>query len=203
MNIQTIAEHSIDFDLLPKNGNILDLGCRDFLFAKELTRLGHDVFTVDPDSAVLGDHIVAYTCYPQMIYKHYMAAISNENGLCGIKRTNDPQATTIIKQQTPLAKFNIPMYTIASFSKKLGIDFWDVIKLDIEGQEFEVIMSMKKPYARQLSIEMHLHTSIYGEAEVLMMENKLLELGYYPVKHDRTRQHGLSYNYWDSLWILV
>lgn len=200
--ITVIAEHSVDLSLLPEKANILDLGCRNFLFAMELTRQGHWVRTVDPDSAVLGGHIVAYTSYPQMIHSHFRVAITNENGLCRVNYSKDPQATTVTKAMIPLAGFDVQMYTLKSFSEMVGVTFWDLIKFDIEGSEYEVITSLTEPPAKQLSIEFHLHTKIYGDAQVKEMEDKLLSLGYFPVKHDKTSQHGLGLNYWDSCWIL-
>ena len=188
MNIEVIAEHSADIDLLPENAKVLDLGCRGFLFTDELRRRGNKVVSVDCDKFDRDDYL--------------QIGLSDENGLCSCLYTNDPQATTIKKALIPLAGFDIQMMTIQALSAKLDVEFWDLIKLDIEGSEYEVIMSMDRPYATQLSIEFHLHTGIYGENEMLLMENKLLWLGYFPVQHDKTKQHGLSYNYWDSLFIL-
>lgn len=202
MNIQTIAEHSIDIDLLPKQAKILDLGCRGFLFANELRRLGHEVFCVDPDNSVVMDYLFLSSAPVLSVNNYHEAAIAGENGLCSLKHSSDPQAKTIIKAKVPLAGFDIPMYTLEKFSEEVKVQFWDVIKMDIEGSEYEVIMSMERPLCKQLSWEAHLHTGVYGEAEILLMENKLLSLGYFPVQHDKTRQHGLSYNYWDSLFIL-
>ena len=183
MNIEVIAEHSVDVDLLPEKAKILDLGCRGMLFTNEMRRLGHEVIALDCDD--LGSHI-----------PYWRMAVSDYNGRAGVKKSRDPQATTITVGN------DIVCVTLQNLSELTSTPFWDVIKLDIEGSEYEVIMSMDRPYAKQLSIEFHLHTGVYGEAEMLLMENKLLSLGYFPVKHDKTRQHGLSYNYWDSLFIL-
>lgn len=182
MNIEVIAEHSIDIDLLPEKAMVLDLGCRGFLFTDELRRREHTVLAVDIDKFDRDDY--------------FQFAISDKVGRVGIKRTSDPQATMIMDGSEVMC-MDLKMLMLTS-----RVDFFDLIKMDIEGSEYEVIMSMDRPYAKQLSIEFHLHTGVYGETEMLLMENKLLSLGYFPVKHDKTRQHGLSYNYWDSLWIL-
>jgi FkbM family methyltransferase len=187
----TVAEHSFEETLLPANGNILDLGCRGFLFADALEMKGKNVVCVDVDElgAIDGFH-------------YHRCAIASENGLCGVRRSKDPQATTIVKAQVSLAGFDVPMYTLKSFSEKVGIPFWDLIKIDIEGSEYEVIRSLTEPPAKQLSIEFHLHTKIYGMKEVLEMEAKLSSLGYEAVSHTMTSQHGMGMNYWDSLFIL-
>lgn len=182
MRIVTIAEHSVDMDLLPKKSKIADLGCRGFIFTNEMRRLGHEVYPIDCDE-LEGEYIPL--------------AISNFNGHVGLEKFRDPNATRILKGGNKVACMTLEM-----FSKVTGVEFWDLIKIDIEGSEYEVIMSLDKAPARQISIEYHLHTGVYGESEMLLMENKLIYLGYFPVQHDKTKQHGLPYNYWDSLWIL-
>jgi hypothetical protein len=183
-----IAEHTVDLSLLPEKANILDLGCRGFLFTETLRGFGHNVVAVDADCIAGG--------------QYYQMAITSCNGYVGLlKQANDPQATRVT---TGLSGGNlIPSMTLQSFSEMVGVKFWDVIKIDIEGSEHEVIMSLKEPPAKQLSIEFHLHTKIYGEDQVREMEIKLLSLGYYPVKHDKYPAHGCTANYWDSLWILT
>lgn len=182
MNIQVIAEHSVDLDLLRQGSYVLDAGCRGMEFHDELTRLGYHVYALDCDDLSRADY--------------HRIALSDHNGWVGVNRTKDVQATTICNGD------EVRCSTIENISLLFGVPFWDLIKLDIESSEREVIMSLDKPPAKQLSIEFHLHTGIYGENEMLLMENKLLSLGYFPVQHDKTKQHGLSYNYWDSLWIL-
>lgn len=179
----TIAEHTIDVSLLPvTGGKIMDVGCRGFQFADELERLGHHVYPIDIE--ILNGR------------RHYILAIAGYNGKCSVQKSKDPQATRM------MAGFDIPCYTISGFSKVVDVKFWDLIKLDIEGAEYEVIMSLTEPPAKQLSIEFHLHTKIYPESAIKEMEDKLISLGYFPVKHDKYPAHGLEANYWDSLWIL-
>jgi hypothetical protein len=182
--ITVIAEHSVDLSQLPKKANILDLGCRGFLFAAELVRLGHNVFPVD--IGVLENVPMNY----------YRFGIGQFDGQCDILHSKDPQGT----RMTP--GFGIPMFTLKSFSKHVDVDFWDLIKIDIEGSEYEVIMSLNEPPAKQLSIEFHLHTGIYGIQQMAEMRDKLTSLGYEAVSHEMTKQHGLGLNFWDSLFIL-
>lgn len=178
----TIAEHTVDLSLLPPCAKVMDAGCRGFLFTDEMRRLGHEVYAIDIDNL-----------WPR---QHFILAIAGYTGKCAVQKSKDPQATKMI------AGFDVQCYTIKDFSKLVDVPFWDLIKLDIEGAEYEVIMSLTEPPATQLSIEFHLHTKIYGDAEIKEMEDMLLSLGYFPVKHDKTSQHGCGLNYWDSLFIL-
>jgi hypothetical protein len=180
--IATIAEHTVDLSLLPEEAKVMDAGCRGFLFTDEMRRMGHEVYAIDIDFL-----------WPR---QHFLCAIAGYTGTCSVKKSNDPQATQMV------AGSELPCYTIEDFGKLVDIQFWDVIKLDIEGAEYPSIMALTEPPATQLSIEFHLHTGIYGDSQIKEMEDKLLSLGYFPVKHDKTSQHGCGMNYWDSLFIL-
>ena len=185
----TVAEHTYEETLLPEEAKVMDVGCRGFLFTDELRRLGHLVYAIDIESL-----------WPR---QNFICAIAGETGRCMLKKSSDPQATTILKSHgIPLDGFDVPMYTIKDFSQMVKVDFWDIIKMDIEGSEYEVIMSLTEPPAKQLSIEFHLHTGVYGIQDVRKMEAKLHSLGYEFAKHVQTSQHGMGMNYWDSLFIL-
>lgn len=182
MNIQTIAEHSVAMDLLRPGSYILDAGCRWMEFHDELTRLGHYVYALDCDKLSRADY--------------HRIALSDHNGWVGVKRTKDVQATTICNGD------EVRCSTIKDLSLLFGVPFWDLIKLDIEGSEYDVVMSLDKAPAKQLSIEFHLHTGAYNMAALKSMEMKLNRLGYYQARHEMTSQHGCGLNYWDSLFIL-
>jgi FkbM family methyltransferase len=183
----TIAEHTVDLELLPPAANIIDIGCRGFLFTDALTELGHNVYAIDIDDLVG--------------HKYIKGAIADFDGFVEIARFQDPQATRIDKR-APQSASSVPCMTLKTFSMKCNIEMWDLIKIDVEGAEYEIIMSLEKAPAKQLSIEFHLHTGIYKMHEVDLMIDKLKSLGYAAVQHDYTSQHGVGFNYWDSLFIL-
>ena len=185
--IEVIAEHSVDLSRLPEKANVLDLGCRNFHFTRAMRDRGHHVVPIDIDRLHDGQ-------------AYYQCAVSDFNGKVAILKSHDPQATRI----DPDHDGTVPCYTLETLSGNFlnKNQIWDLIKIDIEGEEYKVIMSMEKPYARQLSIEFHLHTGIYSQVEMRQMENRLHELGYKAVSHEYTPQHGAGHNYWDSLFIL-
>jgi hypothetical protein len=180
--IEVIAEHSVDIDLLPEKAKVLDLGCRGFLFTDELRRRGHIVLAVDMDKLDRKDYL--------------QRAIGGELGRVGIKRTSDPQATCVMQGD------EVDCLTLDVIISESKIEMFDLIKMDIEGSEYDVIMSLTKPPAKQLSIEFHLHTPGQGDYQVKLMVNKLEDLGYKAVQHEKTSQHGCGMNYWDTLFIL-
>lgn len=180
--ISEIFEHSVDLSLLPPVANVLDIGCRNFQFTDYMRELGHKVTPIDIDD------------FPDKTY--YRLAITGKDGRVGIHRNNDPQATRVTDGDELLSM------TIDTFSNSVGIEVWHLIKIDVEGAEYDIIMNLKKAPAKQLSIEFHLHTGIYTQKEMKEMEDKLRKLGYEFVQHELTSRHGAGYNYWDSLFIL-
>lgn len=191
--IKTVAEHSFDESLIPQSGGIiLDLGCRGFQF-KDYFKSPHKVISVDIDD---------------LIGSYYHVAITDFNGTIAVERFSDPQATRVNKKMTVVPTpeeqptRSVPCYTLDSFLKYIEIDFVDLIKMDIEGSEYQVIMSMDRPMAKQLSIEFHLHTGQYSQYEMTLMEDKLKALGYIAIQHEMTDRHCAGMNYWDSLFIL-
>lgn len=184
MKIDTVAEHSLCFDLLPVEAKILDIGCLGFRFTDSLKGLGLQVFSVDIQLLDRKDY--------------FYCGISDYVGWClPLYTKNDLQATRLTK-----SAHGTPCWTLEQFSKNQGIKFWDLIKMDIEGSELQVIRILNAAPAKQLSIEFHLHTGIYTQKEMKEMETKLMDLGYEIVQHELTEQYGAGYNYWDSLFIL-
>jgi len=181
--VSIIAEHACDLDLLPPKANILSLGCRGFLFDNHMESLGHHVVSVDIDKLDTDK-------------KYFHVAISDYDGMAGIQHDRDPQATRIKEGK------DVPCYTLESFSYACGIDMWDLIKCDLEGAEYQIIMSLKQAPAKQISCEFHLHTGIYTQNEMKLMEAKLRELGYEFALHQLTEAHGAGYNYWSSVFVL-
>jgi hypothetical protein len=179
--ITTIAEHTVDLDLLPERGTILDLGCRNFQFTNYFREKYHQVFSVDMD------HIEGQA--------YYQCAITDHDGRCGILKTSDKQATRVKEGS------EIPCYTLDTFMQACGVKRFDLIKMDVEGAEYQIIMNQQKAPCKQWSIEFHLHTGIYTQKEMKEMEDKLMDLGYEAVHHKLTTEHGAGYNYWDSLFV--
>ncbi len=185
--ITSVSEHSIDLSILPEKANIIDIGCRGFQFTDAMIALGHNVFAIDIDDLVG--------------HKYIKGAIADFDGFVEVERFQDVQATRINKKAV-LGGSAVQCMTIETFSKKCKILFWDLIKMDVEGAEYEIIMSLTKAPAKQLSIEFHLHTGIYKDHEMRMMEDKLKGLGYMAATHEYEAKYCAGYNYWDSLFIL-
>lgn len=183
MELLTIAEHTFDNSLIDENSTILDIGAGQLEFISYFEDKVMDIFAVDIQE--MPDKLYTYQC-----------AISNFNGKCGIQDNPDKQAIKIKEGN------DIICHTLDEFSRLVNINFWDLIKFDCEGEEYNIIMSLQKAPARQISIEFHLHTGVYTTKEIGEMVYKLCSLGYHVVQHDFSERHGAGNNAWDSLFLL-
>lgn len=181
MEIKEIAEHSVCLELLPEKSNVLDLGCRGFLFSEAMEDLGHKVYAIDIDD------------FPNRNY--YKLAISDKDGFCSVVHTSDPQAKHISEGG------DLKKMTIDSFSKMVNVDKWDLIKIDIEGEEIPILKSLNHPVAKQLSVEFHAHCVPSQTKESLDELIDWLSQWYNVYNRNWITMHGVSENYWDILFV--
>ena len=180
--IEVIDCHSVDISLLYPGSKILDIGCRGFHFYNNLKKRGCEVYAVDPDW--LDSNIPYYQC-----------AISNFNGKCDLVHTSDPQAKYIKSGNS------IEVFDLESFSQKVKIQEWDVIKMNCEGSEYQILPTIQRPIAKQLSLDFHEHTDRkIGKDQIDQMLNRLTV--WYDIKIASWEiRHCAGYNYWDVLLI--
>lgn len=187
MNIQTIAEHSVDLDLL-SGGICIDAGCRGFQFSEAMRDKGCQVWAYDLEGMQA----------PQGIY-FQQCAIMPDDGIYHYTNTKDPQAKYI--SDTGIEVPGIELNYLMREWQRHGIDI-DVLKLDIEGSEYIILSNpLFAPIPKQISVEfhMHCHRTLHDQYYDKCMENLLKY--YIPVQHELTQAHGAGYNYWDSLFI--
>lgn len=185
MNLQCIAEHTIDLDLL-KGGAVIDAGCLGFGFSIALAHLNCDVyaFDVQPMASPL----------PQITFNQ--AAISNRSGVTYYKPCADKQATHLAAGGIEVGMVDINQW-MAEFDKDV-----EILKLDIEGSEAAILMDPYfKPIPKQISFELHQHTHARLTDEQLDQLWYNLDRWYTVVHCDYSRKHGLCENYWDVLAI--
>lgn len=184
-NIKVIAEHSIDLDLL-SGGICIDAGCRGFQFSEAMRDLGLKVLAFDLEDMQAPDGIE----YKKM-------AISNYTGYGVYKDTTDLQAKHLINTGSgkPVSVVNLSdVYNL------IGSDNVDVLKLDVEGEEFSIFMDEEfRPIPRQITFELHQHTQARrSQKEIDSLFNKL-KTWYEFVHIDYSEKHGCGLNWWDVL----
>jgi hypothetical protein len=186
MNIQCIAEHSVDLDLL-SGGICIDAGCRGFLFSEAMRDLGCKVIAFDLEDMETPEGV-----------EFKKMAVSNFTGYGVYKDTVDLQAKHLISGSgKPVSVIGLnDVYELS------GSNDVDVLKLDVEGEEYHILSDPDfQPIPKQISVEfhMHAHRQLHDQYYDKCIENLLK--WYEPVKHELTQAHGAGWNYWDSLFI--
>lgn len=188
MNIQTIAEHSVDLDFL-SGGICIDVGCRGFQFSEAMRDLGCEVWAFDLEDFEAPNGIV----YKKM-------AVSNWTGSGFFKDTIDQQAKYLITGNgLPVQVININ--ELNTEYAKQGKEA-DILKLDAEGSEYLILSDPNfQPIPKQISVEfhMHCHRKLHDQYYEACMANLLKY--YIPVQHELTQAHGAGWNYWNSLFV--
>lgn len=190
MNIQCIAEHSVDLDLL-SGGICIDAGCRGFQFSEAMRDLGLFVFACDLEDFNAPEGEGIFYC---------KSAITTQSGVAHYVDTKDQQAKYLSDSGIPVRSLSLnDLYEIV---KTTDVRHIDVLKLDIEGSEYEILSDHGfQPIPKQISVEFHehAHKELHNKYFAACLAN--LEKHYVAVKHDRYEAHGCGMNWWDSLFI--
>lgn len=182
--LKAFQGHTLETALLKPGCTVLDVGCRGFGFGTALRHFVEaKVYEVDIDD--LGDAVPYYRC-----------GIAAVDGFGGVTQEADPEARHLVFGNA------VPVYTIESFGKKVGVDHWDVIKLDCEGTEYDILWNLTKPPADQLSVEFHQHTPARRTKEEINALIQKLEQWYTVQNHQLYGQKPETKNYWDSLFVI-
>lgn len=157
--MKTIDGHTFDETLL-NNGWIIDAGCRGFVLPDyfeikyHIKYLGIDIedFSNDFKKSFHEDNY---------IFKH--AALSANSGQTEayyfgngtgnfLKGINETPGNT---EDRPCETKIVQCITLQDIYNEIGTDI-DLLKMDIEGSEYEVMMNME-PIPKQISVETHQH----------------------------------------------
>jgi FkbM family methyltransferase len=148
MVMEKLAEHSFEPSILTPEGWVLDGGCRGFKFARGMADRGMRVLAVDPDPAIADPEIHNVT------FRRLALAITDgeANYVLGNGIGN-----FVSGEETPsYAKVvRVPTITLSRLMSEHKIGHFDLIKLDIEGAEYSVLMELPPGCCRQLSVEFH------------------------------------------------
>lgn len=197
-NITTVDEHSVCLELLPTEAKILDAGCAGFGFTKYFHELGHSVLACDIQD--LG---------PENAQNYLRMGLYFHAGKCRVSDDVDPQARHItdihlFDKTKPFPKElkegEVFLSTIEGCARAIGVEKFDLIKLDIEGAEVPILQNATHPIAPQVSVEFHAHTGRQSKKELDHLL-KWLEKWYDIYGAVWEERHAAGYNYWDVLLI--
>lgn len=202
MNLQTLASHTVDLDLLPDTPTVLDVGCRWFDFAQNIldARPAARVICMDPAPDVPGPQLTSANFLRAALVgsgnaKQHLAHYSTGEGdFLGEPRHYpgwDIQPTF----------HEVDCLNIHEVMMLTGVEHFDLVKLDCEGSEFAILENWPGPIATQISVEFHdwNKPQYRRDAYFEMLFRRLPE--YRVVQHELSKQ-GTGWGHWDTLLTL-
>jgi FkbM family methyltransferase len=209
--IENIYEHSVRTDILTPGGWVIDFGCGvDFNFSKKMVEMGMKVISVDPNPRITSTPNI-----DNLFYERMALVVDDTIESIDLDIFNDTDAASTIKTNNDIGfvskqnTISVEATTIKKLMDKYQIEKLDVLKLDIEGAEYSVLMSIDSEIANQISIEFHDFRGMnpnYPNNELYydQLKEKLGNM-YSFVKHEKEQHRGipghLGLNYWDSLLV--
>jgi FkbM family methyltransferase len=202
----SIDEHALNESILKKDGWVLDLGCVGFNFAKNIKQYVNNVIAIDANPSIVNTENVIF---------ENIAITSDESQLSITYNIfDDSQGNSLYHPINDWCKFQksvkVPTTTIKKLMEKYNVNQFELIKLDIEGSEYDLLMNLDFKISKQYSIEFHEFRGMnpYTPNNEKYYDNlfKIMKPYCDIIKHQKTNHPGfplgLGLNYWDSLFIL-
>ena len=152
-----IDGHIIDETILNEGDWILDAGCRHFVLEKELNK--YNFVCLDPDI-----HIIPYQ-YPFAGYYNSLYRINFEHkalmsysGKAKYCGWSTGEGNIIYQENAPdyaTEKYEVDCVSIRHIMDKYNINQFSLAKIDIEGSEYDLLLSIDSPFTKQIAIEFH------------------------------------------------
>lgn len=194
--IEIIDNHSVRTDLLGKRP-VLDAGARGFRFSKWFAEHGHETWAIDPSPDMIGDVSVAHYDRAALVAPSWPNSV-------GLHLGPDPEAWYVVpgmwRQPGVMVKtLNLRDHWQGVSGMGCG---WDVVKLNIEGAEYDILAEWPGPIARQITVSFHEHTDRRrGDAAITDIVLHLRKW-YYEERHVKDERYCCGPNFWDSLFVL-
>lgn len=204
MDLVVLDTHTVAENLLTPGGWAIDVGCRGFVFARELVARGLNVICLDPDPAIEDPNVEGVT----FLNKALVASPESEMFYASWSTGEGNFVTTESAKIPHYAKASkVQCVTLENLMREYGVDVFDVVKMDCEGSEYEILSNWSGPVAKQISVEYHDFTEHVGDdlADCHKRIDDVLSRWYATVQHEYTHHLGdptRVQNYWDSVYVL-
>jgi FkbM family methyltransferase len=207
LNLHSIATHTVDLDLLPEVPRVLDAGCRDFDFTRGILELRPKAailaIDADPDLPSPPPELARNIAVLRLALvgdsreraRYFRGSTGHGNFLSDLDRYYDMQPVEV-------ACVNMNDLLWGARTEQAGPRFIDLVKLDIEGSEFQVLERWPGPVAKQISVEFHdWDKPQYDKVYYHDLFGMLGKFGYRVVQHELSIQ-GTGCGHWDTLIVL-
>ena len=194
MRIERFYGHSVLIDHLDASSTVLDLGSHSGGFAQAMaSRFRCDTFCVEPNPALY--QVLA----ANPAVSAFNLAVTSRPGSACFYVTENSECSSLIppKISKTVAEIECQGVTLEALLETIGSKQIDVLKMDIEGQELELLASLGDAaldHINQLSVEFHESIGIGTTKDVLRTINHLKHFGFEAIK-------GSFFDYCDVLFL--
>lgn len=178
MSIINICEYRLEDSLLIPGGYSLEIGMRSMDLTNRLLRYGMKHIAVESDPRI--------SFLSTENFKFYNEAVVGDANLKEVELVVVQDAFCNHLNNIPfcfnrggleLNKFKVKAVTIDDLMKRHNVGQFDLIAMDCEGSEEAILLSLKKPISKQISVEFHIHVGQSEKAKSEMILH-LKSLGY-------------------------
>lgn len=174
-----IDGHLIDKSLLADGDWILDAGCRGFTLKEDL-KGKYKFLCLDPDPDVKGIKGVKFENTALMPFE-------GETDYCGWSTGGGNYCYKDAAPWYADKDIKVNCSTIKGLMDKYKIEQFGLAKIDIEGAEYDVLLSIDFPFAKQIAVEFHQSVghNPYGTHEEYLLKLFASPFGqlYYVTEH--------------------
>lgn len=196
--VGNVDGHSIVWEPLVRGGWVLDAGCRGWGFSSCFAAMGFKVLAMDPGPKVSGAPDGVEFRREALVGDGRRAAMyaswSTGEGNYICPANYEPESYQKVT--------SVPAIGLADLMEREGIGIFEIVKLDVEGSEYDILWNWPGPIARQITVEFH---DFRGGGPGKGWYDRLiarLSRWYKVFRHERTSDcHGLK-NYWDSVFVI-
>ena len=187
MQIAIVEHYSVALDMLD-DLSVLDAGSRGGAFGRFFRHRCHPVIALDPDP--LSDEAERLA----------LVGPADNGKTLNLVLTSDPEARYVSAKSKGDLSLPVECISIEALMAKHEVKHWDVVKLNIEGSEFDVLANWPGMISNQIVVSFHEHAHPRGDdaIEGVMAH---LDKWYARVRHIKEPRYGCSANWWDTLVI--
>lgn len=193
---------SVVEELLKPDQWVLDGGCRVYYVTDEMLRRGMKVLAVDPSPTV--------TKRPQddkFIFER-AALVGVPRDAATFYDFGNGQGSYLEVTRRPrpaeCSVYRVPCLTVSELMRKHEIDHFGLVKLNVEGAEYDILANWPGPIADQIMVSFHDCFECCPDSEPQRFYSRLftfLDHWYVVARHEKETRWGME-NYWDSLLVL-
>ncbi len=159
-----------NFLCFPRKGWAIDIGCRGFVLPKILSARGMKIIAIDPAPDIVkpDDPNIFYERIAVVGAVQHNAVNFNVIGDGLTSRVCDAASNRGVKSEKgekslgQAQTIEVPVKTLEDLLSEYGIDRVEILKLNCEGAEEQILLGLKRPLARQISVEFHRHLGFRG-----------------------------------------